>query len=137
MDAGPTGEHLGDVLVALAPACPLIVFRPPTNVSAKFAARLDSHFRTNNTVVLAYDNPWPSAQLHLAVVEQRWSGLGDGYGILDECQVRVECTGRRTRGRTRTAELLLPDREGTVSQPTRLLFDGHRSVPRQGAIHAV
>ncbi|MFH9350429.1 hypothetical protein [Kitasatospora sp. NPDC017646] len=106
-------------------------------MSAKFTARLDSRFRTNNNVVLAYDNPWPGAQLHLAVVEQRWSGLGDGHGILEECQVRVECAGRRTRGRTRTAELLLPHREARGSLPTGLLFDGRRSTPRLDAIRGV
>ncbi|MBV6703516.1 hypothetical protein [Kitasatospora aureofaciens] len=47
-------------------------------------------------------------------------------GQLTERQVRIVCTGRRTRGRNRTAELILPDQHGRVSRPARLAFDSAR-----------
>ncbi|GAA2836699.1 hypothetical protein [Kitasatospora aburaviensis] len=117
-----------DVVVALAPAFRLLLVRPPAGMTGKMAARLDSHLRAHGTVVLAYGGHWPGAQLRLDVTHRLWRGLGDGWGQLTERQVRVECTGRRTRGRARSAELILPDAAGRVSRPAERLFETARQA---------
>ncbi|WP_354645264.1 hypothetical protein [Kitasatospora camelliae] len=100
----------------------MIICRPPAAIPERTAARLASHLRTHRTVLLAHDRHWPGAHLRLDVTHRHWRGLGDGHGQLTERQVRVECAGRLTRGRTRTTELLLPDEHGRVSPPAELLF---------------
>jgi hypothetical protein len=121
-------DKFADVLLALIPAFQLVICRPPAGMPERTAARLASHLRTHGTVLLAYDTHWPGAQLRLDVTDRLWRGLGHGWGQLTERQVRIVCTGRRTRGRSRTAELLLPDDRGKVRRPAELVFQSNRSA---------
>ena len=53
------------------------------------------------------------ADVSLQVVSSRWSGLGDGWGLLRARRVSVRAQGRGAASRPRTVELLLPGPDGS------------------------
>ncbi|MDE0652668.1 MAG: hypothetical protein OXI26_03355 [bacterium] len=52
------------------------------------------------------------ADVRLQVVSSRWSGLGDGWGLLRSRHVSVRAEGRGAASRPRSADLLLPGPDG-------------------------
>ena len=52
------------------------------------------------------------ADVRLQVVSSRWSGLGDGWGLLRTRHVSVRAEGRGAAGRPRSVDLLLPGPDG-------------------------
>ncbi len=60
------------------------------------------------------------ADVRLQVVSSRWSGLGDGWGLLRSRHVSVRAEGRGTASRPRTLDLLLPGPDGApvMLEPT-------------------
>ncbi|MFJ2582932.1 hypothetical protein [Kitasatospora aureofaciens] len=72
-----THGKFGDV--ALAPAFPVLIVRPPAAMPERAATRPASHLRTHGNVVLPYDHHWPGPQLRLDVTHRLWRGLGDGW----------------------------------------------------------
>lgn len=62
----------------------------------------------------AADNPWPGANLRLAVQASHWSGLGEGTGHLRGRRALVVCHGRGAAGNGRRAWLWLPGPDGSV-----------------------
>ena len=53
------------------------------------------------------------ADVRLQVVSSRWSGLGDGWGLLRSRRVSVRAQGRGAAGRPRSVDLLLPGPDGS------------------------
>ena len=53
------------------------------------------------------------ADVCLRVVSSRWSGLGDGWGLLRSRRVSVQARGRGAASRPRTVDLLLPGPDGS------------------------
>ena len=53
------------------------------------------------------------ADVGLWVVSSRWSGLGDGWGLLRSRHVSVRVQGRGAAGRPRSVDLLLPGPDGS------------------------
>ncbi|MGE7439212.1 hypothetical protein [Kitasatospora sp. NPDC001175] len=105
------GEHLPEVIAALAPVCSVLLIRPPTWLQPRTTTRLAAHLRRTGTVLLSH-GPWPGgAQLRLEITTAAWSGLGDGYGQLLHRRVTVRASGGARRAherpscycRTRTA----------------------------------
>lgn len=60
------------------------------------------------------------ADVCLRVVSSRWSGLGDGWGLLRSRHVSVQARGRGAASRPRTVDLLLPGPDGSpvLAAPT-------------------
>ena len=58
---------------------------------------------------------WPGAQVRLRVVNQGWTGLGDGHGQLRACCAEVVADGRGEAAMTRTHWLWLPGEDGGVA----------------------
>ncbi len=60
------------------------------------------------------------ADVCLRVVSSRWSGLGDGWGLLRSRHVSVQVQGRGAIGRPRSVDLLLPGPDGlpVLLEPT-------------------
>ena len=52
------------------------------------------------------------ADVRLRVVSSRWSGLGDGWGLLRSRRVSVRAEGRGAASRPRSVDLLLPGPDG-------------------------
>jgi len=52
------------------------------------------------------------ADVRLQVVSSRWSGLGDGWGLLRSRRVSVRAEGRGAASRPRSVDLLLPGPDG-------------------------
>ena len=52
------------------------------------------------------------ADVRLQVVSSRWSGLGDGWGLLRSRRVSVRAQGRGAASRPRSLDLLLPGPDG-------------------------
>ncbi len=52
------------------------------------------------------------ADVRLQVVSSRWSGLGDGWGLLRARRVSVRAEGRGAASRPRSLDLLLPGPDG-------------------------
>ena len=57
------------------------------------------------------------ADVRLQVVSSRWSGLGDGWGLLRSRHVSVQVQGRGAAGRPRSVDLLLPGPDGSPVLP--------------------
>jgi hypothetical protein len=81
----------------------------PPSIASRDVGRLAARARERGTVVIDVGGVWPGApDIGIDVVAQRWSGLGDGHGLLDGRHLRVEVTGRRDAGRPRRVDLALP-----------------------------
>jgi hypothetical protein len=65
--------------------------------------------------VLLVAGDWPGAQVHLRVITQRWTGLGDGHGRVRACCAEVTADGRGEAALTRTRWLWLPAEDGGVA----------------------
>ncbi|UKZ02566.1 hypothetical protein BOQ63_000060 (plasmid) [Streptomyces viridifaciens] len=112
--ADDPGQHIVEVVTALAAACPVVLAAAPAHLPPRTLDRLAAHLRRTGTVLIT-PGPWPGARLYLEVTAGRWSGLGDGWGQLTGRRVTVTVTGRGSAVRARSAELWLPDANGGVS----------------------
>jgi hypothetical protein len=95
-------------------------------LSATEARRLSARARERGSVLLVVGGRtggvgparrvWAgAADAELVVVDQEWSGLGQGWGHLRSRRVTVETGGRRGLDRPRRLGLWLPDGNGSVT----------------------
>ena len=81
------------------------------------------------------------ADVRLQVVSSRWSGLGDGWGLLRSRRVSVRAEGRGAASRPRSVELLLPGPDGApvLAEPAADVRPGRLPAGTEpaGAIPAV
>jgi hypothetical protein len=127
-DPGPAWPQ---VTASLLDGCELVLLRPPEPATAQVRRRLETVLRRRQGVLLVAGD-WPGAQLRLRVARWRWTGLGDGHGLLRACQAEVVAEGRGAAGRPRTQWLLLPAPDGTVAaaevpEAAALTGPAHRS----------
>jgi hypothetical protein len=94
-------------------------------VTPHTARRLSARARQRKSVLVPFGT-WPGADVELSLGDGRWTGLGDGHGLLAERQVEVQAAGRGAAARPRRAGFLLPARGGGVGPA--------RSVPRPVAV---
>lgn len=118
----PPGGSWGSVLAALFDAFDVVIVdrahrssarhgvgAAPPSIASRDVGRLAARARERGTVVIDVGGVWPGApDIGIDVVAQRWSGLGDGHGILDGRHLRIEVAGRRDAGRPRRVGLALP-----------------------------
>ncbi|HEV2345568.1 MAG TPA: hypothetical protein VGS97_15830 [Actinocrinis sp.] len=120
------GERWAQVTAVLADGVDLLLVRPPGQVPAQLARRIDARLRqgrtsggTRHSAALLVLGAWPGAQLELRTARTVWAGLSEagpaaGTGHLTGGQATVVAAGRATAGRTRTARLWLPTATGTA-----------------------
>ena len=110
-DPGPAWPQ---VVASLLDGCELVLLRPPVTVPVQVRRRLEAVLRRAGGVLLVAGD-WPGAQVHLRVITQRWTGLGDGHGRVRACCAEVTADGRGEAALTRTRWLWLPAEDGGVA----------------------
>ena len=79
------GRAWPQVVASLLDGCELVLLRPPTQASppgapgAQVRQRLEATLRRGRGVLLVVGD-WPGAHVHLRILSQGWTGLGDGHG---------------------------------------------------------
>jgi hypothetical protein len=96
------GPDLPAVAGALLDGMDLVVVA--ANVTDANARKLSARARNRGAVLIPF-GPWPGADLELAHVRSRWTGLEDGYGHLRNRQLTVATRGRGAAARPVTATL--------------------------------
>jgi hypothetical protein len=120
------GERWAQVTAVLADGVDLLLVRPPGQVPAQLARRIDARLRqsraggTRHSAALLVLGAWPGAQLELRTARTVWTGLSEagpaaGTGHLTGGHTTVVAAGRATAGRTRTLRLWLPTATGTAA----------------------
>jgi hypothetical protein len=124
------GTAWPQVVASLLDGCELVLVRPPATVPAQVRQRLEATLRRGRGVLLVAGD-WPGAQVRLRVVNQRWTGLGDGHGRLRACCAEVMADGRGEAAMTRTRWLWLPAEDGrvTVADPVDIPVDISPGLP--------
>jgi hypothetical protein len=123
------GERWAQVTAALADGVDLLLVRPPGQVPAQLARRIDARLRqsrsggTRHSAALLVLGAWPGARLELRTVRTVWTGLSGvgptaGTGHLTGGQATLVAAGRATGGRTRTTRLWLPTASGAAAPLT-------------------
>lgn len=107
------GERWLTVTSALAEVLPVLAVRPGGRVRDAEAARLSARLRDRGGVLLV-DGPWPGSEGVLSTSEPRWSGLGAGHGHLQQRELTVTVTARRSPV-PRSARMLLPGPAGSLA----------------------
>ncbi|WP_309115197.1 hypothetical protein [Saccharothrix sp.] len=79
-----------------------------TPVTPATARKLSARARHRKAVLLPFGIGWPGADVELRAAFSRWTGLGEGHGLLTGRTVTVRATGRGAAARERTAVLSLP-----------------------------
>lgn len=132
------GERWAEVAAALADGVDVVLARPATPPAPALARRLEAVARRHGTA-LVVTGAWPGADVRLSVASARWSGLGDGHGLLTGRLVTVTAAGRGNAGRPRTADLWLPGADGTIEaavpRPARVPVD-HENMVNPGFTQA-
>lgn len=101
------------VTATLADVLPVVAVRPPARAKDADISRLAGRMRERGSVLLV-QGPWPQTEAMLDVDAARWSGLGDGHGILAERELTVTVSSRRFPV-PRRARVLLPASDGGVA----------------------
>lgn len=110
------GQRWLAVTATLADVLPVVAVRPPARAKDSEISRLAGRMRERGSVLLV-QGPWPQTEAMLDVEAARWSGLGDGYGILAERELTVTVSSRRFPV-PRRARMLLPAADGAVAAST-------------------
>lgn len=122
------------ITAALAEVMTLVVLRPPGRAKDTDMARLSARLRDRDAV-LAVQGRWPQTDALIDVEDARWTGLGDGYGILAERELTVTVSSRRFPA-PRRGRMLLPSPDGTLTRlPQRPAMS--RPVPTLAPMKAV
>ncbi|WP_447946837.1 hypothetical protein [Microbacterium lacticum] len=108
------GERWLAVTAAIADVLPVVAVRPPARAKDGDIARLAGRMREREAVLLV-QGPWPQTEAMIDVGDPSWSGIGEGYGLLEGRELTVTVTSRRFP-RPRTGRVLLPDAAGAVSR---------------------
>lgn len=111
------GERWLAVTAAIADVLPVVAVRPPARAKDADIARLAARMREREAVLLV-QGPWPQTEAVIDIGDPSWSGLGDGWGLLERRELTVTVTSRRFPA-PRTGRVLLPDAEGAVSTAGR------------------
>lgn len=104
----PPRSSWGAVVAALVDAFDIVVMDGHFRARSRDARRLSSRARERGSVIVDVGGVWPEAHdTMLHVVDQQWTGLGSGHGVLTARHVSVTVSGRRGV-RPRQVPLWLP-----------------------------
>lgn len=107
------GERWLAVTAAIADVLPVVAVRPPVRAKDGDVARLAARMREREAVLLV-QGPWPQTEAMIDVGDPSWSGLGEGWGLLEGRELTVTVTSRRFPS-PRTGRVLLPDAGGRLA----------------------
>lgn len=107
------GPELGAVTAALLDGMDLVAVVGGSRIDASRARRLSARARHRGSVLIPFGS-WPGADLELACVGGRWTGLGDGHGHLRVREVVVHARGRGAAAKPVRVSLLLPGHGGVI-----------------------
>lgn len=108
------GPHWLAVASALSEVVPLIALRPSSAIRDAEAARLGARLRDRgSTLLVASSTPWPQSEGSIRVHDPHWRGLGDGWGLLEGCEVTITARVRRAP-MPQSVRVLLPGSHGTI-----------------------
>ncbi|MBV1893400.1 MAG: hypothetical protein KUG57_05085 [Ilumatobacteraceae bacterium] len=97
-----------DVMAAAVDGFDVLLARVPAGVRPSAVRKLATRVRQRGAVVVVLGDPGPTTCDGVLHGEPTgWSGVGDGYGYLQQRAVTVQASGRRWPGHGRR-ELLLP-----------------------------
>ncbi|MCY4631059.1 MAG: hypothetical protein OXE75_09295 [bacterium] len=133
MVAAPEPRGAAETTAALVDAVDIVLVGSEVRLGAADHRRLAARLRERGSVLIHLGGDgshgagvWPGgarsssgrasdpqgADVRLQVVSSRWSGLGDGWGLLRARRVSVRAQGRGAAGRPRSVDLLLPGPDG-------------------------
>ncbi|UXW87191.1 hypothetical protein NFX31_06645 [Microbacterium azadirachtae] len=118
------GARWLSVVSALSEVIPLIAVRPSTAVREAELSRLNARLRDRGCTLLVVSGTvagtpdagfagWPQSEGSIRVHDPCWQGLGDGWGVLEECEVTVTAHTRRSPI-PQSVRVRLPDPHGRV-----------------------
>lgn len=108
------GPRWAAVASALSEVVPLIAVRPASVPPEAELSRLTARLRDRgSTLLVVSSDPWPQSEGTIRVHEPRWHGVGEGWGLLEECEVTVTAQTRRSPV-PRSVRVLLPGPRGAV-----------------------
>lgn len=111
------GERWLAVVSALAEVVPLIAVHPGSRVRDAEVSRLSARLRDRGTTLLvaksATTGIWPQSEGSIHLSDPHWHGLGEGWGLLEDCTVTVTAQTRRAPAPS-SVQVRLPGSHGTV-----------------------
>ena len=103
-----------ETIAALVGSVDTVLVGPRIRLRATDHRRLSARLRERGSVLIrSGGDGGHGADVCLRIVTSRWSGLGDGHGLLRSRRVTVRTGGRGAAARPRSADLLLPGPEGS------------------------
>ncbi len=112
--AQPPKRAWGAVVAALVDTFEVVVLAGRSKIPTRDVTKLLPRLRDRGSVIIDIANVWSDAHdVVLDTTAQRWSGLGQGHGVLASREIVVAMTGRRGVA-PREVSLLLPDPNGAV-----------------------
>jgi hypothetical protein len=94
------------VTAAMVDVVSVVLTRAPQQIAPSDASRLMARLRQRGAALVTM-GPWPQSEATLSVTGSNWQGLGTGTGHLRNRRMRI--TALASTGRSRTADLWLPD----------------------------
>ena len=113
MVAAPEPRVAVEATAALLGAVDVVLVGSGVRLGAADHRRLAARLRERGSVLIGLGGGvLGGADVRLRVVSSRWSGLGDGWGLLRSRRVSVRAEGRGAASRPRSVDLLLPGPDG-------------------------
>ena len=110
----PEPRAAAEAVAALVGSVDIVLLSSRIRLGAADHRRLAARLRERGSVLIHLGGDGGhSADVRLRVVSSRWSGLGDGWGLLRSRHVSVRVQGRGAAGRPRSVDLLLPGPDGS------------------------
>ena len=119
----PGSRDVVEATAALIGAVDVVLVGSEVRLGAADRRRLAARLRERGSVLIGLGGgalggrglaggALDGADVRLRVVSSRWSGLGDGWGLLRSRRVSVRAEGRGAASRPRSVDLLLPGPDG-------------------------
>ncbi len=105
-----TRERWPQVVAALFDAVDAVLVVPPASLRPADARKLAARARDRRSVLFLLDKQasWPGpVDLRCTVASSKWNGLGSGHGLLRQCSLELEVSGRGAAARPRQVPVLL------------------------------
>ncbi|GAA5152313.1 hypothetical protein GCM10025768_20130 [Microbacterium pseudoresistens] len=110
------GARWVSVVSALSEVVPLIAVRPSGRVGDGELSRLTARLRDRGcTLLLVSATPWPQSEGVISVHDPRWHGAGEGWGLIDGCEMTITARTRRSPI-PRSVHVRLPDAHGSIQE---------------------
>lgn len=123
------GKQWLTVTAAMVDVVSVVLTCAPQQVAPSDASRLMARLRQRGAALVTM-GAWPHSEATLSVTGSNWQGLGSGTGHLRSRRMRI--TARASTGRTRSADLWLPDlQRGPWSASTSGSATAHAEAGQQ------